>query len=944
MSNTRTRTEYSAKNTGVAVIARILAILMGFFTRIVFTHTLAAEYVGVNGLFTDILNVLALSEMGVGTAITFALYKPIADKDIEKQKSLMRLYRYFYRCVAGVVAVAGLILVPFLPNLMKDEPDIPGLTFIYLMYLANSVLSYFMIYKKTLIEASQQGYVDVLFHTGFLLLQNAIQIVILLTTGNFILFLVTLIVCTLGYNISVSIKAERMFPYLREKSVEPLPVEEKRDVFNNVRSMMMHKIGNVLVNNTDNILLAKLVSSIAVGCYSNYYLVIGSIRQVLNQVFIGITASVGNLGVSEDNEHVRKVYSASALAGMWMYGFAAIMLYLVIDPFIGFCFGKSYVFDPMITAVLCINFYLTGVRQPALVFRDSMGLFKYDRWVSLIEAVVNLLVSILLGIRFGIIGIFLGTMISTFITSFWVEPVIIFKYRLKVTPVYYFAKLFIYTLLTLFMAVVQNKIYTGIQLFNTDIQTGGGLLLAFFLRIVCCTVFTNLLYFLISVKTKAFKTLYSKFLFLLGKRREMLAARSVKAEDESEAPALYEGMTTEEIWVLEAIKSSLTGQVSRRHYEEAPAFDKILQLTLAHSITQLVDNQIREMAEKSEAWTSIDLYKEIQGLNGRMTRRAFQLIYLTKNLAEAFNQAGIRVAVLKGIATARYYDKPERRKSSDVDLLLLDLDRVEDAKKLILSMGCEVKEEQRALHHIVFNYKKTDIPIELHTMMAEPFDNNAMNKYVEELLPECEYHCATVDSFGVKVPALTGAFHAYELLLHMLQHFLRAGFGLKLLCDWVVFWNKEEVSQEEKEIYIRLVTESGIKGFSDTITVLCRDYLGLISEKVLFMDLTAIGKKNVAKDLLKDIFAGEEFGHADNTRMVALRGNSPLDYIREFHHQMRLNHPKSSKIVLFWPVLWVITYVVFVRNNSKIRGTDTMDIYKNAGRRGRIVKAMGLFK
>mgnify|MGYP000297315308 CR=1 FL=1 len=158
---TKSRTQYSAYNTTVGLISRFMAIIMGYVVRIVFTHMLSENYVGVNGLFTDILNVLSLSEMGIETAISFALYKPIAENDISKQQILMRMFRTFYRMTAGFVLVAGMCLIPFLDILMKDRPDVDHLVLIYLLYLLNSVVSYLLIYKKTLIDAPMQP------HEGF---------------------------------------------------------------------------------------------------------------------------------------------------------------------------------------------------------------------------------------------------------------------------------------------------------------------------------------------------------------------------------------------------------------------------------------------------------------------------------------------------------------------------------------------------------------------------------------------------------------------------------------------------------------------------------------------------------------------------------------------------------------------------------------------------------
>ena len=330
----RSRTEYSARNTTVAIVARMIAILLGFFTRVVFTHTLSEEYVGINGLFTDILNILALSELGIGTAITYALYKPIAEEDIEKQKSLMQLYKQFYRIVALIVLIAGLLVIPFMDVLIKDGQNIKYLVLIYLMYLGNSVISYLLIFKKTLIDAHQLNYLGVVCYTTFLVIQNVLQIVILVFTGNFLLFVSVMMLCTLGNNVAISIKADKLYPYLKDKNVQPLEKDEKQEIYRNIKAMLMHKVGNVVVTNTDNLLISSLVGIVSTGMYSNYFLVIGSIRQVLNQVFQGITASVGNLGVKEGKERVRKIFDASFFIGQWIFGFATICLYEVLTPIV----------------------------------------------------------------------------------------------------------------------------------------------------------------------------------------------------------------------------------------------------------------------------------------------------------------------------------------------------------------------------------------------------------------------------------------------------------------------------------------------------------------------------------------------------------------------------------------------------------------------------------
>ena len=255
----KSRTEYSAKNTTVSVICRILAIIMGYVLRIVFTHQLSSTYVGINGLFVDIIQVLSLSEMGVGTAITFALYQPVADGDIEKQKSLMRLFRHFYIGIAGAVACFGMILIPFLGTLIKDYGSMQYVVPIFLLYVTNAVCSYLWIYKKMLMDAHQLIYIGVSYQTISWFIQDFLQILILIFTGNFILYLVVQIVVTIACNLLISYKAEKLYPFLKEKETKPLNKEDRKGIFQNIKAMMMHKLGEVVINNTDNLLDRKSV-------------------------------------------------------------------------------------------------------------------------------------------------------------------------------------------------------------------------------------------------------------------------------------------------------------------------------------------------------------------------------------------------------------------------------------------------------------------------------------------------------------------------------------------------------------------------------------------------------------------------------------------------------------------------------------------------------------
>lgn len=349
----------------------------------------------------------------------------------------------------------------------------------------------------------------------------------------------------------------------------------------------------------------------------------------------------------------------------------------------------------------------------------------------------------------------------------------------------------------------------------------------------------------------------------------------------------------------------------------------------------------------------------------------YRLLAINRKIIKEFGSAGIRYCILKGPAIAENYPVPILRKSGDADILILDRKKIKQAQEILEACGFSANEEQYTNHHIEYENAAGDV-LELHTMLSEPFDDRHVNKYIEKVAEECSNNIVYVDVLGVKMPVLARPYNAYELLLHMLQHFLGTGFGLKLLCDWTLFWNKrEDNADRDMDVYVRLVTESGMKGFSDMVTVLCIKYLGLKYECVSGMNIDKsllnegrrIGdealsdvnrqKKDESRqttlsdtdEMMEEILSAGEFGAYSEGRMVALRGTGITAYIREFHHQMHLNFPKAGKIFVLWPVLWIITLIKFLNNNRKMRkGTSLKDYMASAGKRGNIVKRMKLFE
>ena len=502
----KSRTEYSMLNISVSSAVRIITIVLGYITRMVFTRMLNQHYVGVSGLFLEFFKLLSLSELGIGIAITYALYKPIAEGDEEKQKSVMDLYRRFYNRVALFILVIGLLMLPFLDILIKDQPNVENLQLIYLLYLTNSVVSYLFVYKKTLIEAHQQMYVSVLNYGLFMTLQYTLQIVILVCTSNFILYLVTYLLCTLLHNIVISHKAGKMYPYLKEKEVHPLSDEERQGITKNIKAMVMHKIGTVTVQNTDSLLISSMIGIVSTACYTNYRLIIGSVQQILNQSFLAMSASIGNLGTVEDRQKLTTVFESIFFIDFWLYGFVSICLFELLAPFVAISFGEQYVFSIDVTFILCLNFYLTGIRQAALTFRDSLGLFWHDRYKSIVEAVLNLGASVLLAYFLGISGIFWGTFISTVIVPLWVEPYILYKYQMKQPLLRYFLKLGLYTIVVLLSGMITHIICSYIE---------GDYIRQVLLKVPVCAVVPNCLIWLFFHRTEEYRHLFNKIKLVL---------------------------------------------------------------------------------------------------------------------------------------------------------------------------------------------------------------------------------------------------------------------------------------------------------------------------------------------------------------------------------------------------------------------------------------------
>ena len=469
---------------------------MNIVVRMVFVRVLSKEYLGLSGLFGNIISLLSLAELGVGTAIIYSLYEPLAHDDQIKINSLMKFYQKVYRIVGLVILTAGMIITPYLSLFIKEMPAIPEIRQIYVLFVINSSVSYFFSYKGSLITADQKDYIVKKIKLAITLLMYILQVLTLMVSKNYLLFLGIQIAATLAQNIFYTCAANRLYPFLNVKTARKLDPDSYHLIFKNTKALVFHKVGEVVKFSTDNLIISKFVGLIDVGVYSNYTLIQQALTNILSQIFASITASVGNLGVTEKREKKYEVFRKVFFLDGWIYGFCSIAFLCLAQDFIRIFFGDSFVLNNSILFLIVFNFYLVGMRKATLTFRDAFGLFWQNRYMPIAEAVINLFISLTLVKHYGIAGVLWGTALSTLLLPWWMEPYILFKHGLKKDMKSYWVMYWKY------VAVTAGAVFLTWQVCERISAENGLLLLG--IKLGLCVAIPNLIFYFIFRKTNEF--------------------------------------------------------------------------------------------------------------------------------------------------------------------------------------------------------------------------------------------------------------------------------------------------------------------------------------------------------------------------------------------------------------------------------------------------------
>lgn len=497
------KTKSTFYNAAVSIIYYIITILLGICNQKVLIAVMGIEYQGMNGLFSNVISMLSIAELGIGVSIIYHLYEPLEKNDISVIQSLMNFYRKCYIGIAVFILGAGVLIIPGLKHMIHNYSGSHSLFAIYIWFLLDSVCSYLFSYKRSILIADQKNYIvvscDILYQIG----SKLGQILILICTHDFIKYLSVMVMSRLINNLIITYIANRRYPYLKRFKSQPLSFDILTDIKKKIKGSFFHKIGGFVVMGTDNILISKFLGLAAVGIYSNYSLVINSIKNVCSQTLKASTASVGHLLVGKQVEKNKEIFTELQIINGVLTNCAVTGIYCVTTPLIEVIFGKQYLVPEFTLFVLSVNFYVAGMRTVYGIFKDAGGIQYEDRWIPVAEAGVNLIASLIFLHYFGLAGVPMGTIVSSLLLFGYTYPYLIYKRILYQSIRSYWKELLWLGLVSLISMISAKMICNCVIFKDKMIQIGFNVIISVFIS-------NGLFYFLYACWKKETKALIVK--------------------------------------------------------------------------------------------------------------------------------------------------------------------------------------------------------------------------------------------------------------------------------------------------------------------------------------------------------------------------------------------------------------------------------------------------
>ena len=479
-----------------AIFEQLISVASVFIYRTIFLSVLTKEYLGIEGLFTNILQLFSLAELGIGTTILYRMYKPFAEKNVDSISAHVRFYKNVYHGIALITATIGACLFPFIESIV-DASDVPSdvnLKLVYVLFVLQSVASYLFVYKQSIIQANQRAYLVSTFTTTLTVVNVIVKVIVLMTTRKYELVLMASIALTILINWAFSVWITREYKEVF-KNPTKLSKEEQKEIVKDTTGLMCHKVGFIVLTSTDNIVLSKMVSLAAVGIYTNYATITAAVSMLLTKMLNSFTPTIGNFIVNYEKEAVEDLYKKLLFVNFWFTSLCTVCLYVLLNPFIEIWLDNTFTLDMFTVMVICAQFYIKSSQTMNEAFINAAGLFTRDKIRPLIESALNLIISIVLAKEIGIAGVFIGTCVSSLLTCFWRQPYLLYKHVFMNRPTYLVVNQLIWVVLTGIMCWFVQFVCAQLPI----------TILGFILRLLICGIGINVLYLILWHRSAAFK-------------------------------------------------------------------------------------------------------------------------------------------------------------------------------------------------------------------------------------------------------------------------------------------------------------------------------------------------------------------------------------------------------------------------------------------------------
>lgn len=497
MRNNISRTKNTLINTFFGFFNKIINIFSPFVIRTVIIYSLGIEYVGLNGLFSSILQILNLAELGISSAVVFCMYKPMAERDDDLLCAILNYMRKIYFVIGIIVAIIGIILIPFLKFFINGNvPDNLNIVVLYIIYLINTVISYFFFaYKTTLLNADQKAGIISNINTGVIFIQSVIQIFILLIMKNYYLYLLVMPIFTFINNLWIAFITNKCYPNIVSKG--KLPLRTKENIKRRVKGLFVTKICTTTRNAFDSVFISSFIGLTTVGIYGNYYYIMSAVITLISVITSSMTASVGNSLVKESVEKNYKDMRKFNFLFNWIVGFCTSCLLILYQPFMTMWMGKDNLFSFNMVVLFCVYFYFLNIGSIRAVYHDAAGLWWEARYRAIVEAVLNLVLNFILTYYFGVFGTVLGTSISLILVNYIYGTQIVFRHYFKnISAKEYFIDNILYGIATLIICLV-------LLIINSHIHIVG--IFGLLIRGLLCIAIFNTLYVMFFYKFDIYK-------------------------------------------------------------------------------------------------------------------------------------------------------------------------------------------------------------------------------------------------------------------------------------------------------------------------------------------------------------------------------------------------------------------------------------------------------